>query len=374
MPATTFRQIYIFIDGTNNSPITGMTNVQRLYAMLDRTDKQITYYQPGVGTLEPVGAIGQAWVNVLTFIDKTTAFMMKRHVCSAYEFLSETVLDDDDIYIFGFSRGAFTARVLAGMIARVGILHPGMREMTHFAWKTYLLSGKSHESKERLDKFKAVYSRNVSIKFLGLWDTVSSAGLPWAPTDYPLADTNPNVRSVAHAMSIDECRVGFEVRKWKDHTSKRQDVKQVWFAGVHSDVGGGYDEKNSSLAKISLYWMIQRLSSQTKMKWRMGANVSEKVLNLDVTTAVKAAANQERHDESLKWQWKWLEYVPLPRWSSDAGKPAFRMRPHLRARRNIRPGEEIHPSVQLLMQHGQYEPANVNDALTFTQKKREGES
>lgn len=374
MPATTYRQVYVFIDGTNNSPITGMTNVQRLYAMLDRTDKQITYYQPGVGTLEPVGVIGQAWVNILTFIDKTTAFMMKRHVCAAYEFLSETVLDDDDIYIFGFSRGAFTARVLAGMIARVGILHPGMREMTHFAWKTYLLSGKPNENKARLDKFKSVYSRNVSIKFLGLWDTVSSAGLPWAPTDYPLADFNPSVENVAHAMAIDERRVGFELRRWKGHTSTKQDVNETWFAGVHSDVGGGYDEKNSTLAKISLSWMIDRLSSQTKMKWRMGANVSEKVLNLDVATAVKAAAKQERHDESLKWQWKWLEYIPLPRWSSEGGKPVFRMRPHLRARRQMHPSEHIHASVQLLVQLGQYEPTNASDALAASQKEREEES
>jgi hypothetical protein len=377
-PEVLYRQVFVFIDGTNNSPITGQTNVQRLYGLLARNDEQITYYQPGVGTLEPVGAIGGVWRRTLTFVDKTTAFMMKRHVCSAYEFLSETVLDDDDVHLFGFSRGAFTARVLAGMIASVGILHPGMREMTNFAWKAYMLADNGEQGRKRLEKFKAVYSRNMRIRFLGLWDTVSSAGFPWAPAHYPLADSNLQIQCVAHAISVDERRVGFEARRWGERDEMNQVLNEFWFPGAHSDVGGGYADSESMLASISLAWMIERLPRRAKIKWRWGTSVDEPVLGLDVEEATRVAAAQATHDESQKWRWKWLEYLPLPRWRLDrtgAGKPKLSLRPHHRERRSIGADERIHESVRILMSlNDKYRPTNAMESLEERKRLETSES
>jgi uncharacterized protein (DUF2235 family) len=103
-------------------------------------------------------------------------------------------------------------------------------------------------------RFKRVYGREVRPHFLGLWDTVTSLGWVYRRTYYPYSTWNPDVHTVRHAVAIDERRAQYRQNLWRQ--AREQDVRQVWFTGVHSDVGGGYCEQESGLAKIPLSWMV----------------------------------------------------------------------------------------------------------------------
>jgi uncharacterized protein (DUF2235 family) len=113
------RRIIICLDGTNNRYAAENTNVVKMYAMLDRaSNKQIAYYQPGIGTMVPVGVWGKVQRWLVTRLDLAIAWLLEDHVTAAYRFLMRYYEQGDAIYIFGFSRGAYTARVLAAMLTR----------------------------------------------------------------------------------------------------------------------------------------------------------------------------------------------------------------------------------------------------------------
>lgn len=372
------RRLVICLDGTNNEPGKARTNVQRLYRVIARLpDKQLTYYQPGVGTLEPIGALTTFWRRILMLADSAGGWMMKRHVCSAYEYLCENYRHGDEIYLFGFSRGAQAARVLAGMLTTVGLLHPGMREMVPFAWKAYtswapfsavgqiakLLGHRQKKQKKRsyfvrANGFKGTFSRPVRIRFLGLWDTVSSVGAPWNPKIYNFSDSNHGVDMVRHALSLDEHRVSFEPKPWFKAT-ERQDVKQVWFPGVHADIGGGYAGRATETAKISLAWMIAELKT-TSISFDQKGLERAKLPDLSNAKMVGKAASRSRHDELQKLRWKIPEILPLPRWLRQDGVWKLALKPHLGARRKLPDDACIHSSVGCRMEHDRnYRPGNL---------------
>jgi uncharacterized protein (DUF2235 family) len=233
---------------------------------------QITKYHRGVGT-EPRGS--RSWWSYwpahlaeLCFgdgIDGTLAEL--------YSWLAAEKRPDDRLFLFGFSRGAFTVRALAGMLHVFGLLKPD-QDVT--AADVVRLYGESETriaaERRRLGlpppfgpceidhaamdpaarDFAARHTQPCAIDFLGLWDTVKAYG--WMiPKSFPALRHNTSVRVVRHAVALDERRALFQMTGW---ASAHIDVKEVWFAGDHSDVGGGHTTGNSALADASLYWML----------------------------------------------------------------------------------------------------------------------
>ncbi len=158
------KRIILCIDGTNNSPDSGRTNVSRFMRMLSKTSKeQVVYYQPGVGTLDP-DRPGSKFVAKLRRIrDLAFASLIYRHVQSAYRYLMSEFEEGDDLYIIGFSRGAYTSRVLAGMLSKIGLLHKGQEEMIPFAWNLYKPI-KNFESAARFkNSMPVIFRSNFSV-------------------------------------------------------------------------------------------------------------------------------------------------------------------------------------------------------------------
>ncbi|MYI20630.1 MAG: DUF2235 domain-containing protein [Acidimicrobiia bacterium] len=266
------KNIVLLSDGTGNGAAKQhKTNVWRLYQALDlRHDDQIAFYDDGVGSQQflPLKLLGGAF-----------GWGLKRNVIRLYKALCRTYRDGDRIYLFGFSRGAFTVRMLAGLVASRGLytqfrderdLEAGARNQ--FAAYRLCYGGGLLTSwiRRRLVGGTSPYPSPPEIEFIGVWDTVEAYGFPvdelailWDRFVLPLRFENQelpeNVRRACQALSIDEERQTFRPVLWdeKKKTRRQQAIEQVWFAGVHSDVGGGYPRNN--LALVSLDWMISKV-------------------------------------------------------------------------------------------------------------------
>jgi uncharacterized protein (DUF2235 family) len=244
------RTIVLCFDGTNNEFSAKNTNVVKIYAMLDHARSDLmSYYQPGIGTIPPPSVWGKVKQWFITRLDLAIAWLLDQHVNDGYRFLMRYWQDGDRIFIFGFSRGAYTARALAGMLHKVGLLTQGNEELIAFAWSTF----KDEHDEKISTGFRHTFCRKVSVHFLGLWDTVSSVGWAWSPKHLPFTMNNPSVEIVRHAVSLDERRTYFVQNLWGTPPT---DVVQVWFPGVHGDVGGGYPQPTAGLSKIALRWMV----------------------------------------------------------------------------------------------------------------------
>jgi uncharacterized protein (DUF2235 family) len=316
------KSIVVCIDGTNNDPTSGRTNVSRFFRILDKTKTdQIGYYQPGVGTLDPDNPSGKIRQKVKRVRDLAKANQIKRHVTSAYRYLMQVYKPGDRIYLVGFSRGAYTCRVLAGMLHKVGLLYRGQEEMVPFAWEVY----RKNRNPKSAGRFKKYYSRTVRVEFLGIWDTVSSIGSRFNPQTFPNTFNNRSVQCIRHAIALDEHRATYATNLWDDTPSKGQSVEQVWFAGVHSDVGGGYSgDKALGLGAIPLKWMLREAHSagirfiydeEIRLIWEKAGRVPKDHSIRGVTEVYIAS---EVHDElkrtdMLGMFWKAVERVPLPR-------------------------------------------------------------
>ncbi|MGD8306227.1 MAG: DUF2235 domain-containing protein, partial [Ignavibacteria bacterium] len=164
--------------------------------------------------------------------------------------------EDDYVYLFGFSRGAFTVRALAGMIHKCGMLQKGSNNLVRYATRMYRKG-----SPETAAGFKKTFSRECRPHFIGVWDTVKSVGM--FVQNFPNTKLNPDVNIGIHAVSIDERRRKFKPNLWDelhDPEDHRQFIRQVWFAGVHSDVGGFY--KEHGLSDCALKWVIDEAKAQ----------------------------------------------------------------------------------------------------------------
>src|ERR1017187_4746208 len=168
------RNIVLCLDGTNNKYAAVNTNVVKLYAILDKKSDQLSYYQPGIGTFAPPGMWGNFKKKLITRLDLAIAWLLEDHVSDAYRFLMRYYEEGDCIFLFGFSRGAYTARVLAAMLYKVGLLSKGNEELVPFAWEMF--THKSSLDQEPCAGFRRTFAREVTVHFLGLWDTVSSVG------------------------------------------------------------------------------------------------------------------------------------------------------------------------------------------------------
>jgi uncharacterized protein (DUF2235 family) len=260
------KRLVLCCDGTwnradqENAEVPCPTNVVKLAYRVAKRDNngnlQITYYDQGVGTGNAVdrlsgGALGRG---------------LEENIHDAYRFLIANYEAGDEVYLFGFSRGAFTARSLAGMVRKCGILKREVVEHYREALRLYRSDQRPHDGgpvKFR-EQFCVCGTDGVQIKAIGVWDTVGALGIPMAGLrlltrrKYRFHDTELSgaVQYAYHALAIDEHRRPFEPTLWYYRPKPPQQVEQVWFCGAHSDVGGGYAE--SELSDIPLEWMISR--------------------------------------------------------------------------------------------------------------------
>jgi uncharacterized protein (DUF2235 family) len=298
------RNVVLCLDGTNNEYNAVNTNVVKLYAMVDESGTdQLAYYQPGIGTFAPPGVWGKTKRWLVTRLDLAIAWLLQDHVCSAYQYLMRYYRPGDRVFIYGFSRGAYAARVLAAMLYKVGLLTPGNDELVPFAWDAFM---RLH-NEPLAAGFKTTFSRDIEVHFLGLWDTVSSIGWFWSPKSLPYTMRNPIVKTVRHAVALDERRLYFVQNLWGEPWSAAQDVLQVWFAGVHCDVGGGYLEQESGLSKIPLAWMV---SESERAGLRIDPDMKAAIIPASDTEKYAAPNPAAMQHESLRGLWWIPEYIP----------------------------------------------------------------
>jgi hypothetical protein len=261
--------LIICCDGTWNNPhqedngVPAPTNVVKLSNAIALHDgdgvAQKKYYHPGLGG-EETGLKDKLLGGAL-------GVGITRHICSAYHWLGNNYAAGDAIYIFGFSRGAFTARCIAGMLGK-GLLDLGDVDSRE-SWKRVESAYKSGYRKKVTNRRKPdwpVFHNGdpVQVRFLGVWDTVGALGIPddlellnlfdnpkkWRFHDTDLGD---NVECGRHAMALDEKRSSFTVTHWKN-ADAHANARELWFPGAHSDVGGGYAE--TDLSDGALSWML----------------------------------------------------------------------------------------------------------------------
>jgi len=375
------KKIFIFCDGTGNEfadshdSEEANSNVVKLYTALRITDKQIAYYHPGVGTMgDPTirHAIPRYWSKV-----KGLAFGagFRANVLDAYHYLMEVYNDGDEIYIFGFSRGAYTARALAGMLHGYGLLCRGNEGHLPYAWNMFhdALQGKREMLKkaprarggvvshsiEHNFAFAQAYSRRVKIRFMGVWDTVSSVGWIYEPVRLLSMAQNPIVQVGRHAISIDERRAYYRDNLWGPpvpithpewpeelrEQGIQQDIAQVWFPGAHSDVGGSYPQWETAPANEALRWMIGEIQKhgaelcQERVQIVLGTPSGRYIADRIFTPPPK-----EDHciHDSLKGVWWLLQLFPQQYYDKEDEKIQWRV-PYGRPR-TIPKGAIIHGS------------------------------
>ncbi|KQQ93664.1 DUF2235 domain-containing protein [Massilia sp. Leaf139] len=326
------RQIILCCDGTNNTLTGGShdTNVLKLVGLLaPERHNQLVYYDPGVGAPDQLPALG-AWNELVRRKERIAGLAQGKgvyeNIAEAYSFLVEHYAPGDQIYIFGFSRGAFTARCVAGMVNLFGIVRSdsktliltlirvyfstpsdatrrgrvswgamrarqaeeGRRENAALAEETGMVSGNASEDaidayfarkKKRKSTqrevaeqvradFASSHGKTAQIHFIGVWDTVESVGIPLLSrrtiTRNGGTRDKPGFRHIRHALSLDEVRSSFAPRLYWDEDyaldehdpARARTLRQRWFRGVHSDVGGGYDVNESGLSDQALHWML----------------------------------------------------------------------------------------------------------------------
>ncbi len=371
------RNIILCFDGTSNQFGDHNTNIVKIYSKLVQDpDIQLAFYDPGIGTLGPSG-MAKIMADGYKVLAQATGWGISQNIKDGYRYLMATYQPGDKVFIYGFSRGAFTARSLAGMINKVGLLHKGLINQVDYAYKMYSDS----RNNPLAEKFKATYSRDCGVELIGVFDTVGALvgeklgvtlgvilssiafyfliGLigDWTQAEIPqwwaapsglvfaLALKNPigrfferkilgshhfhdqnlspKIKYAFHALAIDETRVRFRPTRWNMKSiGPNQTVRQTWFAGVHVDVGG-YFRDNAGVSDVALDWMLTN-SSQAGLK-----------LTPDSSADIHPSSSQKLSRNS--WLWWFLRLIP----------------------RDVNRDDEIHPSVFERIKNSSYAPVNL---------------
>ena len=262
------KRIIICCDGTWNTPdkskngVPIATNVVKIAESVQAQDdsgvKQLLYYDTGVGS-------GGGWLKRI--YDGATGAGLSQNILEAYQYLINNYTPGDELFLFGFSRGAFTVRSLAGLIRNCGILRHPSHDLVKRVYSLYRSRSKATMPAEReATLFRRTYSvLNITpIKFIGVWDTVGALGNPlvlksivsWKNRFHDTA-LSSTIENACHAIAIDEKRVNFQVALWNKQThATHQNFEQRWFIGVHSNIGGGYP--STELSDIALNWMMKK--------------------------------------------------------------------------------------------------------------------
>ena len=320
------KRIAFCADGTWDSS-TNRTNVYKLFKSLTTTADQLPLYDDGVGS---------GGDPFLHFIGGAFGTGLWKKIKEGYTQIAHVYEADDPLFLFGFSRGAYTARSLAGMIAACGLPTKNFSDdLVETAFRAY------REKDDRQKLLATLKDNNMhpaKITMVGVWDTVGSLGIPSIvghsdPILYGFLDTglHPDVLNAYHALAIDEKRVQFPATLWSS-PAPHQTLEQVWFTGVHSDIGGGEPEGlpgTTALSDITLGWMMSKAIA----------------LGLEIDPAIEVQyaipLNPEYALDKLHSSWNVLKGFPRPR---PIGKDAV-----------------IANSVAIRCEHdNSYRPSNLN--------------
>jgi uncharacterized protein (DUF2235 family) len=269
------KRIIVCCDGTWNKPGATdrgkivETNVEKIYHAIDNSDilpvRQVKFYGQGVGT---------GFSSRDHILGGGTGLGIDRNIQDAYKFIMWSYEPGDELYLFGFSRGAYTARSLAGLIRNCGVMKPEFLHLVDEAYHLYRdRTSLTHPDSDLMKAFKKSYgiADETKVKFIGVWDTVGALGIPlrWFQglnKKYEFHDVklSSQVKYAYHALAIDEQRKIFEPTLWEvnENAVKSPDpqvCEQVWFPGVHSNVGGGYVD--SGLSDVALKWMVDKATA-----------------------------------------------------------------------------------------------------------------
>jgi uncharacterized protein (DUF2235 family) len=310
-PPVAPKKLVVCLDGTRNQIGAGLpTNPAKVFQMLDLDDptRQLAYYDPGVGTLPSATVRGKLAQWGSQVAQMAFGFGMKANMTQAYTWLMKNYQPGDKVYIFGFSRGAYTARALVGLLARPGLLRSGSDNLVEYAVMEYIkrrpASGAddeppSNEVKEFADAlcwgtpthhmnpdwphcptdWDQIHS--VPVEYVGIWDTVEASGLAGiGEVKWPITKTLWNVKRLRHAVSIDEHRAPYREFLIKP----RDGFEEVWFSGVHSDVGGTFPEPQ--LSTIALKWVVDGVVSELDLRDRNAASVYTQWCKVDESFAI----------------------------------------------------------------------------------------
>jgi uncharacterized protein (DUF2235 family) len=351
--------LVLCLDGTNNDVTSPATNVLRLFRSLAKGDEQVSFYDPGVGTLPSASGHWSRLKRWAMTINQANGGDLYRQFGNAMVFLAQNFREGDRIYLIGFSRGAYAARAVAGAIFAMGVLKPEHVNLVPHMWANYADdagkfggSGNSGDRWRGYHVFRKSFCRETRVRFIGVWDTVSAFGPFWTQRTLPYTAVNPAFDDARHAISIDERRGAFAVNTFgvfdprTHHAGSRppdhQRVREVWFAGGHADVGGGYPEDESGLAKVTLRWMM---SEAVACGLRFDTPEAERLLGVDARpTKQPPDPLGPRHDALRdRWFWRVIQLVPRRAWDIRAGEPRWRWNP-IESRREIPDGAVIHAS------------------------------
>lgn len=371
------RKLILCFDGTGNEIEKNESNVLRLYKCLQHNDQQLVYYEPGVGTLSTRPFARSGFAKAKLALGLIAGKGLHENVLHAYKFLCENYQDGDRLYFFGYSRGAYTARVLAGFINDFGLVAPHELHLigpVFKAWRKLRHDGPRKQYAPLRISEQFFHMRHPSIRFLGLWDTVSSMiriRLQWGTFlefgTHSSVNENPSVKSVRHALSIDETRRFFRHQFWtegQDYHGTRfkskkeppaQDVKQVWFPGTHTDVAGSIPEADSGLSKITMQWMRQELDGlgvdhlefrETYYKRYVLGQKDAVTDRMGLTISPPSAQSKLHSQMTFPKPWFLLELFPRlvrrSRWPDQWGALGYYL--PLGQYRYIPPGSDIHPA------------------------------
>ncbi|KAJ8481649.1 hypothetical protein ONZ45_g15247 [Pleurotus djamor] len=314
------RNLVLSVDGTANQFSAKSTNVIELQSRLVKDRTQRTFYNSGIGTYAKPSVFSFTYLKQFLFhtIDMAIAWNFERIIHEAYEWLSENYEPGDRIYLFGFSRGAYQVRVIAGMIHKVGLLHKGNRNQISFAYELYASvtdattrdwphastssktsPGSSNANEHDLcEQFKqTLCHKDVRVHFVGAWDTVSSIGILRGQSLPETVTGMGHVCAFRHALALDEKRVKFQPEYVNGGLgpllTDKGNVKEVWFPGTHSDI----NRLNTNLSNFtpSLRWMM----------------FEAEVWGLRLIQA-EGQWMVIHPKESLKGVWTLLECLPIP--------------------------------------------------------------
>ncbi|KAK7203148.1 hypothetical protein BZA70DRAFT_283984 [Myxozyma melibiosi] len=403
------KDIVLCFDGTaSRFGHSRPSNVLKLYQMLSRDSEQINYYQPGIGTYigsESDDSISSKYRSFLLALDSVIAYSFDDHIIAGYRFLLRYFSAGDRIWLFGFSRGAFTARVLASLVSCVGILDRGGEELVPCAWEIYK-NWEAHGTPEDprcratalVNDFKRSFASQMpDVYFLGLWDSIDSVGL--LRNRNFLKSARAATLHLRHALSIDERRSTFRHSSIAtlNHKSSRHsednsgywfptedenenDVVERWFPGNHGDVGGGCwpreDERGlPQLADVSLLWMVYEARA-------LGLSFADDAIaalsSRSSSTSTRDIIAAKAHDmlsftrdkgkgraTALKW-WA-IELLPWPYVVVQRdGRQQRKWAPNLGRRRKIPGNATMHWAVKVKTEgDAGYRPRNVPASVRF---------
>ncbi|WP_445166391.1 DUF2235 domain-containing protein [Mycolicibacterium sp. Dal123E01] len=347
------RNLVVCLDGTNNEPEHGATNVTRIYDVAKKSADQLVYYDPGVGTMGARGAVTRLGKALTRTEGLVAGYGIEDNIEEAYNWLSRNYQAGDRIYVFGFSRGAYTARALTGMLHTVGLLRPGTENLTPYAVKLYAQAGPGAESgpdaKNAEKKFWKVRDEFIrvfgnpdfpstfdtkvpQVHFLGVWDTVKSVGWlnlkgKFETARWPFTRKIDNVGLARHAMALDEKRRPYGIYRFDPDTvaNSAGRYEEQWFVGVHSDVGGQFPDDHK-LSDVAFSWMVKEAENagfrvnKQKYHWMLKSRFDDE-LPAD-------RAEGKIHDPGRAW---WL----AGGWN----------------RRQVLHDDTLHPSVQYRLEH-----------------------